>query len=184
MFYIPNRNRIRQLIKKQFSFINRAVSPLSFGKDIEINRYSEIKKTKTKDYLLCLWNTLANRYQKCFISLQKMDTPRVRASAVFRFLPSPFTSMPYFLIDRWLQVKAKTVFSFTPCDLPFLTRRGREISNKNAEKEWTLNKNVPTFVPKSTTIQATPAQRWRQRWTQTFTFVLHRINLIYCTLYK
>ena len=77
----------------------------------------------------------------------------------FPFLPSPFTSMPYFLIDKRLQVKAKTVFAFTPCDLPFLTRRGREIPHENAEKQWTLNKNVPTFVPKPTTIQATPAQR-------------------------
>ena len=95
---------------------------------------------------------------------------RARASGVFRFLPSPFTSMPYLLIDRWLQVKAKTIFAFTLCDLRFLTQRGREKSNENAEKQWTLIKNVPTFVPKPTTIQATPAQRWRQRWTQTFTF--------------
>ena len=52
MFYIPNRNMVRKL-KKQFSFINRAVSPLSFGKGIEINYHNEIKKAKTKDCLLC-----------------------------------------------------------------------------------------------------------------------------------
>ena len=84
---------------------------------------------------------------------------RARASGVFRFLPSPFTFTPYNLINRRLQVKAKTIFAFTPCDLLFLTRRGREIPHENSEKEWTLNKNVPTFVPKPTIIQATPAQR-------------------------
>ena len=67
--------------------------------------------------------------------------------------------MPYFLIYKRLPVKAKTVFAFTPCDFHFLAQRGREIPNENAEKLWTLIKNVPTFVPKPTTIQATPAQR-------------------------
>ena len=52
MFYIPNRNRVRQLKKLQFSFINRVVSPLSFGKDIEINCHNETKKAKTKDCML------------------------------------------------------------------------------------------------------------------------------------
>ena len=100
-----------------------------------------------------------------------MDTPRVRARQLFStFLPSPFTFTPYNLINSWLQVKAKTIFAFTLRDLRFLAQRGREIPNENAEKQWTLIKNVPTFVPKPTTIQLTPAQRWRQRWTQTFTF--------------
>ena len=84
---------------------------------------------------------------------------RARASGVFRFLPSPFTFTPYYLIDSWLQVKAKTIFAFTLRDLPFLTRRGRETPHENAENQWTLIKNVPTFVPKPTTIQAIPAQR-------------------------
>ena len=29
--------------------------------------------------------------------------------------------MSYLLIYNELQVKAKTIFAFTPCDLPFLT---------------------------------------------------------------
>jgi len=90
---------------------------------------------------------------------KNIHASRARASAVFRFLPSPFTSTPYNLINSRLQVKAKTIFAFTLRDLPFLTRHGREIPNENAEKQWTLIKNVSTFVPKPTTIQATPAQR-------------------------
>ena len=127
---------------------------------------------------------LANRYQKCYIGLQKMDTPRVRASAVFRFLPSPFTSMPYFLIDKRLQVKAKTVFAFTPCDLPFLTRRGREILHENAEKAVDFDQKRAYLHAKTHNNPSDSRTAVKAKVNIVLHHFLHRINLIYCTLYK
>ena len=159
MFYIPNRNTARQLKKVVFFHQSSGITTKFWQR--YRNKLSQRNKKGQNQRLSSLPLKYACQpLSKMLHRLAKNGhASRARASAVFRFLPSPFTFMSYFLIDKRLQVKAKTVFAFTPCDLPFLTRRGREIPHENAEKEWTLNKNVPTFVPKPTTIQATPAQR-------------------------
>ena len=159
MFYIPNRNRVR-LLKKAVFFHQSSGITTKFWQRYRNKSLQRNKKVQNQRL-----SSLPLKY--AYQPLSKMlhwlakngHASRTRASAIFRFLPSPFTFTPYNLINRRLQVKAKTVFAFTPCDLPFHTRRGREIPHENAEKEWTLIKNVPTFVPKPTTIQATPAQR-------------------------
>ena len=159
MFYIPNRNRIRQL-KKAVFFHQTSGITTKFWQRYRNKSLQRNKKVQNQRLSSLPLKYACQPLSKMLHQLAKNGhASRARASAVFRFLPSPFTFMSYFLIDKRLQVKAKTIFAFTPCGLPFLTRRGREIPHENSEKEWTLNKNVPTFVPKPTTIQATPAQR-------------------------
>ena len=113
-----------------------------------------------------------------------MDTPRVRASGVFRFLPSPFTFMSYLLIDKRLQVKAKTVFAFTPCDLPFLTRRGREIPHENAEKAVDFDQKRAYLCPKTHNNPSDSRTAVKTKVNTSLHLFLHRIDLIYCALYK
>ena len=106
MFYIPNRNRVRQL-KKAVFFHQTSGITTKFWQRYRNKSLQRNKKSKTKDYLLCLWNTLANRYQKCYIGLQKMDTPRVRARQVFSVFclhPSPPCLTSWFTTNcRWRQ---------------------------------------------------------------------------------
>lgn len=109
---------------------------------------------------------------------------RVRASAVFCFLPSPFTSTPYFLIDKRLQVKAKTVFAFTPCDLPFLTRRGREIPHENEEKAVDFDQKRAYLCPKTHNYPSDSRTAVKAKVNTDLHLFLHRIDLIYCTLHK
>ena len=109
---------------------------------------------------------------------------RARASAVFRFLPSPFTSMPYILIYNQLQVKAKTVFAFTPCGLPFLTRRGREIPHENAEKAVDLDQKRANLRAKTHNNPSDSRTAVKAKVNTDLPLFLHRINLIYCTLRK
>ena len=159
MFYIPNRYMVRQL-KKVVFFHQTSGTTTKFWQRYRNKSLQQNKKVQNQRLSSLPLKYACQPLSKMLHWLAKNGhASRARASAVFRFLPSPFTSMPYFLIDKRLQVKAKTIFAFTPCDLHFLTRRGREIPNENAEKEWTFDQNVPTFVPKPTTIQATPAQR-------------------------
>ena len=109
---------------------------------------------------------------------------RARASAVFRFLPSPFTSTPYILIYNQLQVKAKTVFAFTPCDLPFLTRRGREIPHENAEKAVDFDQKRANLRAKTHNNPSDSRTAVKEKVNTDLPLFLHRINLIYCTLRK
>ena len=109
---------------------------------------------------------------------------RVRASAVFRFLPSPFTSIHYFLIDRRLQVKAKTVFAFTPCDLPFLTRRGREIPHENAGKAVDFDQKRAYLRAKTHNNPSDSRTAVKAKVNTDLHLFLHRIDLIYCALRK
>ena len=113
-----------------------------------------------------------------------MDTPRVRASGVFRFLPSPFTFLSYLLIDKRLQVKAKTVFAFTPCDLPFLTRRGREIPHENAEKAVDFEQKRANLRAKTHNNSSDSRTAVKAKVNTNLHLFLHRINLIYCVLHK
>ena len=109
---------------------------------------------------------------------------RARASAVFRFLPSPFTFTSYFLIDKRLQVKAKTVFAFTPCDLPFLTRRGREIPHENAEKAVDFEQKRANLRAKTHNNPSDSRTAVKAKVNTSLHLFLHRIDLIYCALYK
>ena len=109
---------------------------------------------------------------------------RVRASAVFRFLPSPFTSTPYNLINSQLQVKAKTIFAFTTCDLPFLTRRGREIPNENAEKAVDFDQKRAHLRAKTHNDPTHFRTAVKAKVKVCVHLYLHRIDLIYCTLHK
>ena len=109
---------------------------------------------------------------------------RARESGVFRFLPSPFTFMSYFLIDKRLQVKAKAVFAFTPCDLPCLTRRGREIPHENAEKAVDFNQERANLRAKTHNNPRDSRTAVKAKVNIDLHHFLHRIDLIYCTLYK
>ena len=92
--------------------------------------------------------------------------------------------MPYFLIDKRLQVKAKTVFAFTPGDLPFLTRRGREILHENAEKAVDFDQKRAYLHAKTHNNPSDSRTAVKAKVNIVLHHFLHRINLIYCTLYK
>ena len=109
---------------------------------------------------------------------------RARASGVFRFLPSPFTSMPYLLIDKRLQVKTKTVFAFTPCGLPFLNRCGREIPHENAEKAVDFDQKRAYLRAKTHNNPSHSLTAVKTKVNTDLHLCLHRINLIYCVLHK
>ena len=109
---------------------------------------------------------------------------RTRASAVFRFLPSPFTFTLYILIYNQLQVKAKTVFAFTPCGLPFLTRRGREIPHENAEKAVDFDQKRANLCPKTHNNPSDSRTAVKTKVNTSLHLCLHRINLIYGILHK
>ena len=111
----------------------------------------------------------------------RLACARVRC---FPFLPSPFTSMPYFLIDKRLQVKAKTVFAFTPCDSPFLTQRGREIPHENEEKAVDFDQKRAYLRAKTHNNSSDSRTAVKAKVNTDLHLFLHRINLIYCTLYK
>lgn len=109
---------------------------------------------------------------------------RARASGVFRFLPSPFTFTPYYLIDSWLQVKAKTIFAFTLRDLPFLTRRGRETPHENAEKSVDFDQKRAYLCPKTHNNSSDSRTAVKAKVNTNLHHFLHRINLIYRVLHK
>ena len=109
---------------------------------------------------------------------------RARASGVFHFLPSPFTFTPYILIYNKLQVKAKTVFAFTPCDLPFLTRCGREIPHENAEKAVDFDQKRAYLCAKTHNNPSDSRAAVKAKVNTELHLFLHRINLIYCVLHK
>ena len=92
--------------------------------------------------------------------------------------------MPYFLIDKRLQVKAKTVFAFTPCDLPFLTRRGREIPHENEEKAVDFDQKRAYPCPKTHNYPSDSRTAVKTKVNTSLHLFLHRIDLIYCTLHK
>ena len=109
---------------------------------------------------------------------------RARASGVFRFLPSPFTFTPYALIYSRLQVKAKTIFAFTPCGLPFLTRCGREIPHENAEKAVDFDQKRAYLRAKTHNNPSDSRTAVKTKVNTDLHLFLHRINLIYCVLHK
>jgi len=88
------------------------------------------------------------------------------------------------LIDSWLQVKAKTIFAFTPRDLPFLTRRGRETPHENAEKSVDFDQKRAYLCPKTHNNSSDSRTAVKAKVNTDLHLFLHRINLIYCTLYK
>ena len=109
---------------------------------------------------------------------------RARASGVFHFLPSPFTFTPYILIYNKLQVKAKTVFAFTPCDLPFLTRRGREKNERKRGKGVDFDQKRANLRAKTHNNPSDSRTAVKAKVNTDLHLFLHRINLIYCTLRK
>ena len=92
--------------------------------------------------------------------------------------------MPYFLIYKRLPVKAKTVFAFTPCDLPFLTRRGRETPHENAEKSVDFDQKRAYLCPKTHNNSSDSRTAVKAKVNTDLHHFLHRINLIYCVLHK
>ena len=105
-------------------------------------------------------------------------------TAIFRFLPSPFTFTPYALIYSRLQVKAKTIFAFTPCGLPFLTRCGREIPHENAEKAVDFDQKRAYLRAKTHNNPSDSRTAVKTKVNTDLHLFLHRINLIYCVLHK
>ena len=92
--------------------------------------------------------------------------------------------MPYILIYNKLQVKAKTVFAFTPCGLPFLTRCGREMPNENAEKAVDFDQKRAYLCPKTHNNPSDSRTAVKTKVNTSLHLFLHRIDLIHCTLYK
>ena len=92
--------------------------------------------------------------------------------------------MSYLLIYNELQVKAKTIFAFTPCDLPFLTRRGREIPHENAEKAVDFEQKRANLRAKTHNNPSDSRAAVKTKVNTDLHLFLHRIDLIYCTLYK
>ena len=184
MFYIPNRNRVRQL-KKAFSFHQSSGITTKFWQ-----RYRNILSRRNKKWQNQGLSSLPLKYARQPLSkmlhrlAKNRHASRVRASAVFRFLPSPFTSTPYNLINRQLQVKAKTIFAFTTCDLPFLTRRGREIPNENAEKAVDFDQKRANLRAKTHNDPTHFRTAVKAKVKVCVHLYLHRIDLIYCTLHK
>ena len=184
MFYIPNRNRVRQL-KKAVFFHQTSGITTKFWQRYR-NKLSQRNKKGQNQRL----SSLSLKYacqplSKMLHWLAKNGhASRARASAVFRFLPSPFTSTPYILIYNQLQVKAKTVFAFTPCGLPFLTRRGREIPHENAEKAVDFDQKRANLRAKTHNNPSDSRTAVKAKVNTSLHLFLHRIDLIYCTLYK
>lgn len=81
-------------------------------------------------------------------------------------------------------MKAKTVFAFTPCDLPFLTRRGREIPHENAEKAVDFEQKRVHLRAKTHNNPSDSRTAVKAKVNTDLHLFLHRINLIYCTLHK
>ena len=81
-------------------------------------------------------------------------------------------------------MKAKTVFAFTPCDLPFLTRRGREIPHENAEKAVDFDQKRAHLRAKTHNYPSDSRTAVKAKVNTNLHLFLHRIDLIYCTLYK
>ena len=184
MFYIPNRNRIRQL-KKAVLFHQSSGITTKFWQRYRNKSLQRNKKGQNQGLYSLPLKYAYQPLSKMFHRLAKNGhASRARASAVFRFLPSPFTFMSYFLIDKRLQVKAKTVFAFTPCDLPFLTRRGREIPHENAEKAVDFNQKRANLRAKTHKNPSDSRTAVKAKVNTNLHLFLHRINLIYCTLYK
>lgn len=92
--------------------------------------------------------------------------------------------MSYLLIYNELQVKAKTIFAFTPCDLPFLTRRGREIPHENAEKAVDFEQKRANLRAKTHNNPSDSRTAVKAKVNTDLHLCLHHINLIYCVLYK
>ena len=92
--------------------------------------------------------------------------------------------MSYLLIYNELQVKAKTIFAFTPCDLPFLTRRGQEIPNENAEKAVDFEQKRANLRAKTHNNPSDSRTAVKTKVNTDLHLCLHRIDLIYCTLHK
>ena len=81
-------------------------------------------------------------------------------------------------------MKAKTVFAFTPCDLPFLTRRGREIPHENAEKSVDFDQKHAYLCPKPHNDPSDSRTAVKVKVNTDLHLFLHHINLIYCDLHK
>jgi len=83
-----------------------------------------------------------------------------------------------------LQVKAKTIFAFTPCDLHFLTRRGREILHENAEKAVDFEQKRANLRAKTHNNPSDSRTAVKAKVNTDLHLFLHRIDLIYCILRK
>ena len=81
-------------------------------------------------------------------------------------------------------MKAKTVFAFTPCGLPFLTRRGREIPHENAEKAVDFEQKRANLRAKTHNNPSDSRTAVKAKVNTNLHHFLHRIDLIYCTLRK
>ena len=81
-------------------------------------------------------------------------------------------------------MKAKTVFAFTPCDLPFLTRCGREIPNENAEKAVDFEQKRANLRAKTHNNPSDSRAAVKAKVNIVLHLFLHRIDLIYCALRK
>ena len=81
-------------------------------------------------------------------------------------------------------MKAKTVFAFTPCDLPFLTRRGRETPHENAEKSVDFDQKRANLRAKTHNNSSDSRTAVKAKVNTDLHHFLHRINLIYCVLHK
>ena len=184
MFYIPNRNRIRQLKKAVFFHQSSGITTKFW------QRYGNKLPQRNKKGQNQGLSSLPLKYacqplSKMFHQLAKNGhASRARASGVFRFLPSPFISMSYLLIYNELQVKAKTIFAFTPCDLPFLTRRGREIPHENAEKAVDFEQKRANLRAKTHNNPSDSRTAVKAKVNTDLHLFLHRIDLIYCILRK
>ena len=184
MFYIPNRNRVRQLKKAVFFHQSSGITT-KFWQRYRNKSLQRNKKVQNQGlsslplkYACLLLSKMLHRLAK------NGHASRARASGVFRFLPSPFTFMSYLLIDKRLQVKAKTVFAFTPCDLPFLTRRGREKNERKRGKGVDFDQKRANFRAKTHNSPSDSRAAVKAKVNTDLHLFLHRINLIYCTLYK
>ena len=184
MFYIPNRNRVRQLKKAVFFHQSSGITT-KFWQRYRNKSLQRNKKVQNQGlsslplkYACLLLSKMLHRLAK------NGHASRARASGVFRFLPSPFTSMSYLLIYNELQVKAKTIFAFTPCDLPFLTRRGREIPHENAEKAVDFEQKRANLRAKTHNNPSDSRTAVKAKVNTDLHLCLHHINLIYCVLHK
>lgn len=81
-------------------------------------------------------------------------------------------------------MKAKTVFAFTPCGLPFLTRRGREIPHENEEKAVDFEQKRAHLRAKTHNNSSDSRAAVKAKVNTDLHLFLHRINLIYCVLHK
>ena len=183
MFYI--NSMARQLIKKAVFLHQSSGITTKFWQRYRNKSLQRNKKAQNQRLASLPLKYACQPLSKMLHWLAKNGhTSRTRASAVFRFLPSPFTSMPYFLIDKRLQVKAKTVFAFTPCDLPFLTRRGQEIPHENEEKAVDFEQKRANLRAKTHNNSSDSRTAVKTKVNTDLHLFLHRINLIYCVLHK